>query len=99
MSISLYLAAFFSNSMTSVARRLSRARVWAALAIRTVPPADSVDVGVAVGGHDRTVPHGGHSESSEYQENTLAAPCTLEHIQPSLRQENQELDLRLACIE
>ena len=43
----------------------------------TVPPADSVCVGVAVGGHDRTVPRGGHGESGEYQENTLAAPCTL----------------------
>ena len=61
----------------------------------TVPPADSV----AVGGYDRTVPHGGHGESDEYQENTPAAPCTLEHIRPSLRQENQVLDSRLACIE
>ena len=69
------------------------------MAIRTVPPADSVDVGVAVGGHDHTVPHGGYGESDEYQENTLAAPCILEHIRPSLRQENQELDSRLACIE
>ena len=65
----------------------------------TVPPADSVAVGVAVGGHDRTVPHGGHGESDEYQENTPAAPCTLEHIRPSLQQESQELDSRLACIE
>ena len=44
----------------------------------TVPLADSVGAGVAVGGHDRTVPRGGHGESDEYQENTLAAPCTLD---------------------
>ena len=33
----------------------------------TIPPADSVGVGVAVGGHDRTVPRGGHGESGKYQ--------------------------------
>ena len=59
----------------------------------TVPPANSVGVGVAVGGHDCTVPHGGHGESDEYQENTHATPCMLEHNQPSLqRLEGQELD-------
>jgi hypothetical protein len=62
----------------------------------TVHP-DSVGVGVAVGGHDGTVPHGGNGTKGEYQENTLAAPCTLEHNQPSLRQESQELDSTLAC--
>ena len=68
------------------------------MAICTVPPADSVGVGVAVGGHDHSVPHGGHDESDEYQENTLASPCTLKHILPSLRLENQDLDLRLASL-
>ena len=59
----------------------------------TVPPADSVGVGVAIGGHDHTVPHGGHGESDEYQENTHAAPCTLEHNQPSLRLEKPRVGL------
>ena len=63
----------------------------------TVPPADSIGVGPAVGGHYHTVPHGGHGKSGEFRENTLAAPCMLEHIRPSLRQGNQELDSRLAC--
>ena len=63
----------------------------------TVPPADSIGVGAAVGGRYRTVLHGGHGKSGDYQENTLAAPCMLEHIRPSLQQENQELDSRLAC--
>ena len=61
----------------------------------TVPP-DSVDVGVAVGGHDGIVPHREHGKGGEYQENTLADPCVLEHNLPSLRLENQELDLKLA---
>jgi regulator of replication initiation timing len=42
-------------------------------------------------------PSGGHSKSGEYRENTLAAPCMLEHEQPFLQLENQELDSRLAC--
>jgi hypothetical protein len=62
----------------------------------TVPP-DSVGVGVAVGGHDGTVPHGGNGTSGEYQENTLTAPCMLEHNPPSLRLETQEWDSMLAC--
>ena len=60
----------------------------------TVPPTDSVDVGVAVGGHDHSVPHGGHGKSGEYQENTLAAPCKLEHIRPSLRLEKPRVGLK-----
>jgi hypothetical protein len=58
---------------------------------------DSIGVGVAVGGRDHTVPHGGHGKSGEYWENTLTAPCMLEHKQPFLQLANQTLDLRLAC--
>lgn len=63
----------------------------------TVPP-DSVGVGVAVGGHDGTAPHRVHGKQcGEYLANTLAGPCVLEHNQPSLRPENQELDSKLSC--
>ena len=62
----------------------------------TAPP-DSVGEGVAVGGHDGTVPHRGHGKGGVYLENTLAAPCMPERNLPSLRPENQELGSKLAC--
>ena len=86
--------------LTVIPGRGCLVRVWQCLRVAAILHLLMVLVrGVAVGGHYHTVPQGGHDKSGEYQENTLAAPCTLEHNQPSLRQENQELDSRLACIE
>ena len=76
--------------------RASGTSVAVSVGYDIVPP-DNVGVGVAVGGYDGIVPHGGHGKGAVCQENTLAAPCVSEHNLPSLQLENRELDLRLAC--